>query len=567
MRTLLKIVSLLWPYRSRLALATLVATTATFLAIPGPYLTKILIDEVAPGKDVGLLVAVLVAAAATSIFLGMTGAVQTLFNQRLGALMGVDFQQRLLRRVHAQDMAFFDRWQTGEILSRFEDMDASLSTVISLINGLILNGLYLLVFPIVLLTLDLQLALLSLVVLPVDTVLVMISGRIQRFYSKKVAEHSAQLQARSVEALSGARLVQSLSLEGTVCRHLGGLLLGVSRLQVEATALGGGIGFVGLMARTASSALYAWYGWNRVIAGDMTAGTFIAFSTYVGYLYGPIQSMLSLWPGVQTVRVHGERFLELLDMDPGVRTPTAGVERQLRGRVVFQNVAFGYGDRRIFEGVSFRIEPGEMVALCGESGSGKSTLGMLIPRFHDADEGRVLVDGEDVRNWDLACLRRQVRMVLQGPPVFSGTILDNITLGQDISMGDIEDVAEAAQLSEVISDLPQGWSTPLGEGGVGLSEGQKQRLGLARAFLMRPPVLILDEPTAALDAETARRFGQALKEARRGMTTIVITHQAEMRDLAQRVVELGVCAKSGAMDTTVGSRCVTRFHRGGIPVE
>ena len=538
MKTLLKIVVLLWPYRSRLALATLVAIGATFLAIPGPYLTKILIDEVAPGKDVGLLLAVLALSATTSVFLGLTGIAQSLFNQRLGALMGIDFQQRLLDRVHAQDLSFFDRWQTGESLARFDDMDASLSTVISLINGLILNGLYLLVFPVILLTLDWQLAMMSLIVLPVDVILVLIGGRIQRHYAQKVAQGSARLQARSVEAIGGIRLVQSLSLEATVCRHLGGLLQDVSRQQMEATALGGGIGFIGLLARTASTMLYAWFGWNRVIAGDMSAGTFIAFSSYVGYLYGPIQSMLSLWPNVQTVKVHGERFFELLDLVPAIQAPAGGTDRTMRGRVELSSVTFGYGDRPVLDRFSLQIEAGEFVAICGASGSGKSTLGMLIPRFHDAGSGRVLIDGVDVRNWDLASLRRQVRMVMQGTPVFSGTILDNITLGRSVPMAQIEAAAQVAQMSEAVADLPLGWSTLLGEGGVGLSEGQKQRLGLARAILGQSQILILDEPTAALDAATARRFGEALREERRGRTTIVITHQEELRALADRVVFL-----------------------------
>ncbi|MBT5965209.1 MAG: ABC transporter ATP-binding protein [Gemmatimonadetes bacterium] len=546
MRTLTKIVGLLWPYRMRLLLATVVAIASTLLALPGPYLTKVLIDEVAPGKEVGLLVLVLVATASSSLFLGLTGTVQSLFSQRLGALMGIDFQQRLLRRVQAQDLAFFNRWQTGEILARFDDMDTSLSMVISLINSLILNGLYLLVFPVVLLTLDWELALLSLVVLPVDAVLVLVGGRVQRRYARLVAEQSAQLQARSVELIGSARLVQSLSLEVPVSRHLGDLLRGVSRLQMVATALGGGIGFTGLTARTLATTAYAWVGWNRVIAGDMTAGTFIAFSSYVGYLYGPIQSILSLWPSLQVVRVHGERFLELLDLQPQVQPPVKGTKKASTGKVCFEEVVFGYGDRVVLDRVSLQIEPGESVAICGESGVGKSTLGLLIPRFHDPHSGRILVDAEDVRRWDLPCLRRQARVVLQGSPLFSGTVLDNVTLGREVLMTEVERAAEVAQLRGVIDELADGWSTPLGEHGVGLSEGQKQRLGLARAMLMQPPVLILDEPTAALDARTARCFGEALREHRKGKTTIVITHQSDFIGTIRTVVleSGGVLGKS-----------------------
>ncbi len=540
MRALTQIARLLWPYRMRLALATFVAIALTILALPGPYLTKILIDEVAPGKDVGLLVVVLAASASSSVFLGLTSTVQGLFSQRLGALMGIDFQQRLLRRVQTQDLAFFDRWQTGEILSRFDDMDASLSMTISLANSMILNGFYLLVFPIVLLTLDWELALLSLVVLPVDALLVLIGGSVQRRYARLVAEKSAQLQSRSVEAIGAARLVQSLGLEDPISRHLGGLLRGVSRLRMTATALGGGIGFVGLAARTVATTLYAWVGWNRVIDGEMTAGTFIAFSSYVGYLYGPIQSMLSLWPSLQVVRVHGERFLELLNLQPKVETPPQGISRALVGEVTFEGVVFGYDDRIVLDGIDLHIHAGDMVAICGESGVGKSTLGLLVPRFHDPFRGRVLVDGEDVRRFDLPSLRRQSLMVLQGPTLFSGTILDNLTLGQSMPMIDVEQAAEAAQLSDVVARLPQGWATELGERGLGLSEGQKQRLGLARAMLINPPILILDEPTAALDDGTARRFGEALRVRRKGKTTMVITHQSDfLGDV--RVVRLGDC--------------------------
>lgn len=550
MADLRRIVALLRPYWPYLGQSLLVSGLMTVLALPGPYVTKLLLDEAYPQRDHGLLQLLLLGAAAFAVFQGAMQVVSGYFGRQVGLAMSYDLQSRLYRHVQGQDLGFFERHETGEILSRFDDLESSTSGVIAIVSTVILNSLQLLVFPALLIWIHPTLAALCLLVLPFDAALALFAGGYARRYAQRIAEAGARLSARTVESLAGIRTIQSLAAEASFLRGIRGGLEEVARLQVRAGALDGGVGLVATVVRSTGALAYGWYGWTQVLDGRLTPGTFLAFSAYAGFLYAPLQEIITLWPQVQAVRVHIGRFLEVYDRRPRVASPTAAIVHGLRGGdIELCGVVFGYGGEPVLHGVDAVFPARRVTALVGRSGAGKSTLVHLIPRFFDPQEGRVSVDGADVRRLDLRDLRRRVGFALQGASLFQGTIRDNLTLGADVPQTDLEDAARLACIDDCIADLPEGYDSSLGEGGGGLSAGQQQRLTLARVLLLDTPILILDEPTSALDVETEDRVCTALRMICEGRTVILIAHRPRTIAAADEVVTLA----DGRVETDLDS--------------
>ena len=254
--------------------------------------------------------------------------------------------------------------------------------------------------------------------------------------------------------------------------------------------------------KVGGSLAYGWYGWTQVLQGNLSVGTYMAFSGYVGYLYGPIGNLIGLLPRLEVTLVHSNRFFGIYDLQPEIQDRAAlPAMGKVRGHIEFRGVDFAYGQVNVLHHIDLEIPACTTMALVGRSGSGKSTLVQLIPRFYDPSEGYIALDGCDIRQFRLGSVRRQVGFAMQGSSLFQGSILDNLTFGGDIPVQDVEDAARAAHIHDFVAALPEGYRTPIGEQGADLSEGQKQRLALARVLLLDAPILILDEPTAALDTE------------------------------------------------------------------
>ena len=540
---------MLRPYWRFIFQSLLVGIMVMFLRIPGPYITKVLIDDVYPHKDYTLLTFILILGAVLSIGLGFTGLLSTYFARYVGVNMGLDFKSRFYSHVQSQDFSFFDNRQTGEILSRFRDMDRSIGSTIGMVNSLIMNTLQLLIFPPILLYINWKLALLSLAVLPFDTVLIIVSKKYLSRVSKKLTEASAELSAKSYESLSGIRTVQALGLEVAFYHKLRDIFLNVAKLRIRSTHLSGGFGFVGTLVKTAGTLAYGWYGWTQVLSGNLSLGSYMAFSGYVGYLYGPIGNLIGLVGQVEMALVRINRFFEVYDLEPEIQDrPDMPTLPQVRGETVFQDVSFSYQeDQPVLRGINLHIPAQTTVALVGKSGSGKSTLAKLIPRFYDPQEGYVSIDGYDIRNYRLKSIRQQVGFAMQGSTLFQGSILDNLTFGHDIPLRDVQAATQAAYIHDFIASLPEGYETLVGEQGAQMSEGQKQRIALARVLLMDTPILILDEPTAALDMESEYHIQEALKTVRQGRTTIIIAHRLSTIQNADEIVVLdeGQIAEQG----------------------
>ena len=530
------------------------------LQIPGPYITKVLIDDVYPHKDFTLMSFILIIGAVLSLGLGFTGMLSSFFATYVGVNMSFDFKSRLYSNIQSLDFGFFDNRQTGEIMARFGDLDNSINSTISLVNEFTMNTIQLLIFPPILLYINWQLALISLAVLPFDTLLVMISKKYLSRASLKVTEASAESSAISYESLSGIRTVQALGLETTFYHRMRDIFLKVSRLRIRSVHLEGGFDYIGTFITAAGTLAYGWYGWTQVLEGELSLGSFMAFSGYVGYLYGPVGNLIGLVGDVELALVHINRFFEVYEMKPAVeKQETAPALPSIHGDIIFHDVTFGYGSDSIaLREINLVIPAQATVALVGKSGSGKSTLAKLIPRFYDPQEGHISIDNHNIRQVQLRSLRSQVGFAMQGSILFQGTILDNLTFDFDTSMQHVRSATQAAYIHDYILSSPEGYGTIIGEQGVQMSEGQKQRIALARVLLTNKPILILDEPTAALDLESEYHIQNALETVKEGRTTIIIAHRLSTIQKADKIVVLddGRLAEEGTHEQLIAQEGV-----------
>ena len=477
--------------------------------------------------------------AGISLGLGGMGFLGHYFAQCLGIRMALDFQSLFFRHIQSLDFSFFDQRETGEILSRFRDMRSSVGSIIGIMNTFIMNSLQLFIFPPILFFINWKLALISLAVLPLDTLLVIVTRKYLRKLSERLARKTAELSAKNYESINGIRTVQALGLEARFYEKLEHLFTAISRLSVRSSLFQGGSGLVGGMINTGGTLAYSWYGWSQILKGNLTIGSFMAFTAYVGYLYGPIKSLIGLIRSIELTLVHTERFFEVYNVKPAIRdVPGAPPLVITEGLVEFKGINFSYDEQKeILRDINLVIEPNTTTALVGKSGSGKSTLAKLVPRFYDPLNGNVFIDRQDIKKIRLKTLRQQIGFALQGSTLFHGSIMENLTFNREISSRLVAEAADAAYIHDFITSLPHGYDTLVGEQGVRFSEGQKQRIALARVLLMDTPILILDEPTSVLDSESEYHIHEALKRVGKGRTTIIIAHRlATIREADQIVV-------------------------------
>jgi ATP-binding cassette subfamily B protein/subfamily B ATP-binding cassette protein MsbA len=314
------------------------------------------------------------------------------------------------------------------------------------------------------------------------------------------------------------------------------------------------------------TALVLWVGASKVLDGTLTIGQVLVFTTYLASLYAPINSISQTIGMIHGARAGAQRALEILDTAPDLRDGTRILDTaSLRGEITFEHVRFEYSpDRGVLHDIDLVAKAGQVIAIVGPTGVGKSTLVSLVGRFYDPVEGRVLLDGVDLREYKLRDLRNRIAMVLQPALVFPTTLRENIAYGRPFATeAEIVRAASLAQLDGLLARLPQGLSTPVGEQGATLSDGERQRVTIARAIIRDAPLLILDEPTSALDAETEALIIAALQELMRGRTTFVIAHRLSTIRHADQIVVLrdGAVAERGTFDDLVArGGAFTRLH-------
>ncbi|HZF78047.1 MAG TPA: ABC transporter ATP-binding protein [Acetobacteraceae bacterium] len=540
------------PHRRLLLLDFGCAALSGMLELGFPMAVRGFIDHLLPVGDLALILAAVAALLAIYILNGALMAVVTYWGHVLGIAIETELRRRAFDHLMRLSFRFYDGQKTGHLVGRLtKDLEEIGEVAHHGPEDLVIAVLTFAGAFALMLYVDVQLALLTLLVVPV------VAFIIARYGGRMTANWQAQFgrigafNARIEEAVGGIRVVKAFANEDQERRLFAADNEGYRRTKLEGyrtMAFGITLNYLGLrlvqvVVMLAGSVL--------IVRGSMSIGDFVAFLLLVGVFYRPldkIASVIETYPkGIAGFR----RYLDLLATEPDiVDAPGARPAPPLRGEVRFEAVTFGYDPARpVLRGLDLQIRPGETVALVGPSGAGKTTLCSLLPRFYEAQQGRITVDGLDIRDMTLASLRGQIGIVQQDVFLFAGTIRENIAYGRlDATEAEIRDAARRARLDAMLADLPEGLDTVVGERGARLSGGQKQRLAIARIFLKNPPILILDEATSALDTETERAIQASLAELARGRTTLVIAHRlATIRDADRILVvaEGGIAEQGG----------------------
>ena len=566
-RLMRRLLGYLRPYRAHVAfaVATIVANSALQLA--PPYLTKIVIDEYIPARDLSGLAAI------AALYLGTLAAsfafeyAQTWTMQTTGQRVMFDLRMQVFSHLHRLDVRFYDRNPVGRLMTRVTgDVDVLNELFTSGVVSIFGDAFTLFGIMAVLVWMDWRLALVAFSVLPLIALITQWFRTNVRDSYRTVRTWIARINAYLQERITGTSTVQLFRREARdyaafdeIDRaHRDANVQSIFYYAVFYPA-------VELVSALAAS-LIIWYGGGRVMENALTLGSLVAFLQYSQRFFRPISDMSEKFNVLQGAMASSERIFALLDTPVEVKSPDTVIRLKpdaTLGVIAFEDVTFSYvPGEPVLKNVSFRVEPGQRVALVGATGSGKTTIVNLLLRFYDVEAGRITIDGVDIRQMDLAALRAMFGLVLQDVHLFSGTIADNVRLGHaEIDDDQVKRALEAVHAWGFVSRMSGGLSTPVAERGSTLSVGQKQLLSFARALAFDPRVLVLDEATSSVDTETELLIRDALKVVMRGRTTIAIAHRLSTIQDMDRILVLhkGELREAGTHQELLAARGL--YHR------
>jgi len=565
------ILDLIRPYRGWLAIVFAAMVVETAMSLAGPWPIKVIIDNVVGShplphwlswlwdlpvaKDkMGLA---LLAGLATVLIAAIGSAadyIDNYYTESVGQWVAHDLRVRVYDHLHRLSLTFYDHQQTGPLLSTITSDVATVQNFASSATlGILVDLLTIVMMLGLMFWLEWDFALIAIGVTPFLLLFVMRFKKSVKSVTHEVRKRQSDIVAVVQQGLESVRVVKAFARQDLEQGRMGD----ASRAQVDAALKARRV--KSLLSPVVSivialcTAIVIWRGADRILAGAMTVGALTVFLAYLTKFFKPVQDLAKMTSSIAQAAVGLERIRKILDTD--VVIPERIDAKPLpscRGEITFENVAFGYDpEAPVLKDVSFKITPGQLVGIVGTTGGGKSTVVSLIPRFYDPIGGRVLIDGVDLKELQLASLRSKIGYVLQDTVLFHGTVRENIGYGRpNASEEEIVAAAKLANAHDFIAAMPHGYDTMVGDRGLTLSGGQRQRIGIARAVIRDTPILILDEPTAALDTESERLVIEGLERLMKGRTVITIAHRLSTIRDAHKIIVLkdGVVHEQGTHD-------------------
>ena len=544
-----RILAYLKPYKKLVAVSVVLILLVSLFQLAPPYLVKVAIDRyISPVSDLDVGARYAGLAKIVGIFLGilavafMASYLQIYVMAFVGQRVMFDLRMQIFKHLQKKEVAYFDKNPVGRLMTRLtSDVEVLNETFTSGVVAIFLDAFTLIGIMVVLCYLNLKLALITFVVLPFLFVAAMIfRARVRSIY-RSVRKRVAAINAVLQENITGMSVVQVFNREAAQFDKFGERNKGLYGAHI-ASIMAYAVFFPTIEILSAVAiALILWFGGGAVSSGVMTFGALVAFIQYAQRFYRPISDLSEKYNVLQSAMASSERIFELLDTDPVLKDPSdPRTIPTAPTRVVFDNVSFSYNPgEEILHNVSFTVEPGEKVAIVGYTGSGKTTIINLLSRLYDTNEGRILVDGADIRDFAQQDLHRYIATVLQDVFLFSGDIAYNIHLGDPgISNERLRDVSRYINADKFINKLPAGYDEEVGERGRTLSVGERQLLSFARALVYEPKILVLDEATSSVDTDTEFLVQDALKKFMAGRTSIVIAHRLSTIRHVDRIIVL-----------------------------
>lgn len=508
-------------------LSLLLVTGANLVS---PQLLRILIDEGINPLAMNTVWMVVGGLVAVAVIRGIANFTQRYWSEIASQGVAFDLRNTIFSKLQTLSFSYHDQSQTGKLMTRMTSDVEIVRMFVGRGVVMLLSAIIMLIGTVVLmLSMNWRLSLVVFLILPIILVLFAVFVRRIMPAFKRVQQKLSALNAILQENLAGMRVVKAFARETYEKSRYSDQNEELLEENIHLVKLISASFPLIFMTANFATVGVVWVGGLMVIGETLSLGGLVAFINYIGFLLQPVFMMGMIGAMISRAEASGERIFEVIDAESEVEEKADAVPLPpIKGRVVFEEVSFRYvgGQEDVIHDLSFVAEPGETVAILGQTGAGKSSIINLIPRFYDVTSGRVRIDGYDVRDVTLDSLRKQIGIVLQESSLFSGTIRENIAYGEpEADLEDIIDAAKVAQAHEFIVELPQGYETEVGERGVGLSVGQKQRVAIARALLVDPHILILDDSTSSVDAETEYKIQQAMEQLMIGRTSFIIAQR------------------------------------------
>ena len=527
-RLFLRFSKYLLPYKGKVVLMLFLIWIISLLGMVNPLITKVLVDDVYKNKDMRLFLLLILAGVSLYFLKTGLGIVQSYLATYINERVTFDLRSKFYEHLHRLSLRFFEGRHTGEHMYRsINDVNAVVGMVTNAVPTLITTTLEFVIMLALTSWLNWRMTLIAISMVPLMYLNTYIASsklkNLNAVKQKLLSDINDTLQ----QAISGVRIVKAFGREKhEVVKYVRKLIQNV-RVNMKSWRLSTFYGFWGGIATTAGTSWLLWYGWYQVLKGNMTLGGLMAISMYIFRLYRPLQSYGGLYHSIVVNLVSAERIMETLDVLPQIADAKDSFDlTDVKGGIKFEHVTFGYKEGPpVLRDISFEVSPGMVVGIVGPNGVGKTTIANLLMRFYDVDKGAVLLDGNDIRRVKLRSLREHIAIVPQEIFLFSGTIKENILYGRkDATEKKIHQVAAMADAHQFIISLKEGYDTPIGERGLALSTGQKQKIAIARALIRNPKILILDEATSYLDAKSEVRVQEALNIMAGQRTVFIIAH-------------------------------------------